>query len=69
MFRPWTACKDVYYIMHDSITEGIKTFTISFRKKCDVRIVNADTDTVVRDAYSVGVNLSGGEAVLIEVEE
>ena len=61
--------KDVYYIMHDSITEGIKTFTISFRKKCDVRIVNADTDTVVRDAYSVGVNLSGGEAVLIEVEE
>lgn len=60
--------KTVYYIMHDSITEGIKTFNISFDKKCNVHLLNGDIDDSVNGVYSVGVNLSGGEAVLIEVE-
>ena len=61
--------KNVYYIVHDSIVNGSQTFTVSFDKKCDVRLINAETDKIVEDTYSVGVNLSGGEAVLIEVEE
>lgn len=60
--------KTVYYIMHDSIAEGIKTFNISFDKKCNVHLLNGDMDESVNGVYSVGVNLSGGEAVLIEVE-
>ncbi len=60
--------KNVYYIVNDSITAGRQTFNISFGNKCNLRMLNGETDGYYNNVYSVGVNLSGGEAVLIEVE-
>lgn len=59
--------KAVYYIVNNSVNAGRQTFKADFLKKVNVKLTNLDGTKVVNDAYSVGFNLSGGQAVLLEV--
>lgn len=59
--------KTVYYIVNNSINSGRKTFKADFLKKVNVKLTNLDGERIYNDAYSVGFNLSGGQAVLMEV--
>ena len=59
--------KDVYYIVNNSITEGIRTFKIDFNGKVNVRMTNYHGVTSKENVSCVGINLSGGEAMLLEV--
>ena len=60
--------KSVYYIVNNSISGGTTTFKADFNKKVNVRLTNlADGVRTFNDAYSVGFNLSAGQAVLVEV--
>jgi hypothetical protein len=66
---------DVYYVVNNSVSSGIKTFKADFTSNVNVRLtgLNYVTDenpsgTVsITDVNTVGFNLAGGEAVLIEV--
>ena len=60
--------KSVYYIVNNSISSGTKTFKADFNKKVNVRLTNlSDGVRTASDVYSVGFNLSAGDAVLLEV--
>ena len=60
--------KSVYYIVNNSISSGTKTFKADFNKKVNLRLTNlSDGVRTVANTYSVGFNLSAGDAVLVEV--
>lgn len=59
--------KDVYYIVSNSVNAGRQTFKANFLDKVNVRLTNLDGTSTTLDTYSVGFNLSGGQAVLLEV--
>lgn len=59
----------VYYIVNNSINTGDQLFMCNFNKKVDVTTMNLDSRTKkYENTYSIGVNLSAGEAILVEVE-
>ena len=68
--------KPVYYVMNDSIDDGgpinrqvgITTYKLQFKEKANVRIKNINIGTKeYNNVYACGFNLSGGEAMLVEV--
>lgn len=60
--------KPVYYVVNNSVDAGITTFVAQFYNKTNVRLTNLrDGVRTFSDEYSVGFNLSGGQAVLLEV--
>lgn len=60
--------KPVYYIVNNSVNAGITTFTAQFYNKTNVRLTNLrDGVRNFNDEYCVSFNLSGGQAVLLEV--
>ena len=59
--------KAVYYIVNNSINAGRQTFKAEFLEKVNVRLTNSEGVTMVSDTYSAAFNLSGGQAILLEV--
>ena len=59
--------KPVFYIVNNSVTSGRKTFVANFIDKVNVRLTNLEGVTNCEQTYAVGFNLSGGEAILLEV--
>ena len=59
--------KAVYYIVNNSINAGRQTFKAEFLDKVNVRLTNSEGTTTLMDTYSAGFNLSGGQAILLEV--
>ena len=60
---------DVYYIVNNSFNAGRTTFKANFLDKVDVTLTNSEGKTDVNDTLSVGFNLSGGQAILLEVHK
>lgn len=66
---------DVYYVVNNSVTTGVKTFKADFSENVNLRLtgLNYVTDknpngrVEYSDLNTIGFNLAGGEAVLIEV--
>ncbi len=59
--------KQVYYIVNNSINAGVQTLKADFVDKVNVRLTNLNGVSTYSNTYSVGFNLSGGEAILLEV--
>ena len=59
--------KDVFYIVNNSINAGRQTLKANFLNKVNVRLTNIYGTQTMENAYRVGFNLSGGEAILLEV--
>ena len=60
--------KPAYYILNNSFTAGSTTFKADFYKKSNIKLTNLqDGINTFENTYSVGFNLSGGQAVLLEV--
>ncbi len=60
--------KTAYYIVNNSINAGITTFKADLYKKSNIRLTNlANGVQEFKNAFSVGFNLSGGQAILLEV--
>lgn len=60
---------DVYYIVNNSFNAGRTTFKANFLDKVDVTLTNSEGVIDVQDTFSVGFNLSGGQAILLEVKK
>lgn len=66
---------EVYYIVNNSVDSGVKTFKADFIENVNVRLTNLNYvsqtnpngQIVKSDANSIGFNLAGGEAILLEV--
>ena len=67
--------KDVYYVVNNSVSSGVKTFKADFNSDVDLRLTGLNYVTEqtpngqveYSGVNSVGFNLSGGEEELIEV--
>lgn len=59
--------KSVYYVVNNSCDAGVQTFKLDFRGKVNVRLTNAEGVYEYENTSTVGVNLAGGDAVLVEV--
>lgn len=59
--------KAVYYIVNNSLNAGRQTFKAEFLEKVNVRLTNSEGTTTILDTYNAGFNLSGGQAILLEV--
>lgn len=60
--------KHLYYVVNNSFDSGNQPFVAKFRKKCNLHLLNSKCDKTVENSYAAGFTLSGGEAILIEVD-
>lgn len=66
---------DVYYVVNNSVDSGSKTFKANFNNAVNVNLINTNFvsdvnpigEVTKNNVTSVGFNLSGGEAILLEV--
>lgn len=61
--------KDVYYVVNNSCDAGTTTFKADFHDYVNVNMINGDGTVSQSNVLSVGFNLSGGEAMLLEVSQ
>lgn len=59
--------KNAYYLTHNDIYGGIKTYKLDFINKSNIRVYSENGITNYNDVYSIGVNLAPGEACVVEV--
>ncbi len=59
--------KQVYYIVNNSINAGVQTLKADFVDNVNIRLTNLNGSVEYNNVYSAGFNLSGGEAILLEV--